>query len=252
MSDRKNIAELLQDEEKEGWFERNIVSNAPAIVGIFSNIVVIVADYRAFDVIYNLTGIAWKALAASLACAVPFILWEIAWQYNHTTDNWRKTSLFMAGLAFLTSIVLGIADYIGLDASASDALLAGVVIMTGVHTVVGFLYYYNDPDVARRRRRAQALARAQDQRDNAEAARQLLEDGRTILQVIEQLKGQFPAEDVEAVLQILNGKKAQLATRKNGKQQQPAQQPPRPSVANQPVRAFASDTEDPTKPPSKQ
>ena len=71
MSDRKNIAELLQDEEKEGWFERNIVSNAPAIVGIFSNIVVIVADYRAFDVIYNLTGIVWKALHPRMEGRLP-------------------------------------------------------------------------------------------------------------------------------------------------------------------------------------
>ena len=76
----------------------------------------------------------------------------------------------------------------------------------------------------------------------------MLEDGRSILQVIEQLKGQFPAEDVEAVLQILNGKKAQLTTRKNGKQQTPNLQP---------ANTFASDTKavqtaDPTKPPSKQ
>lgn len=237
MSDRKSIASLLQDEKKDGWIERNVIDHAPAIIGGFSNIVVIVADYRAYDVIYSLTGVWWKALAASLACAIPFILWEIAWQYNSTTEGWRKWSFAMAGVAFMTSIVLGIADYVGLDASAADWLLAGVVVMTGLHTVIGFLYYYNDPDVARRRAKAQALARAQDQRDNAEAAKQLLEDGRNILQTIEALKGQFDPNDVEAVLAILSGKRVENQASKSKNNQQ-GQRPP-----VQPARAFASDAE---------
>ena len=146
--------------------------------------------------IYSLTGIWWKALAASLACAVPFILWEIGWQYNHTTENWRMTSLGMAGVAFATSIFLGVADYIGLTSPAwADFLLGSVVVLTGLHTVVGFLYYYNDPDVARRRMKAQALARAEAQRVNADMARGLLEDGRDILKTIDALKGEFSPDD---------------------------------------------------------
>ena len=198
---------MLTDEQKDGWFETNIVANAPLIIGLFSNLVVIFADYRAYDVIYSLTGVWWKALAASLACAVPFILWEIGWQYNHTTENWRMTSLGMAGVAFATSIFLGVADYIGLTSPAwADFLLGSVVVLTGLHTVVGFLYYYNDPDVARRRMKAQALARAEAQRVNADMARGLLEDGRDILKTIDALKGEFSPDDVEAVLAILNGK----------------------------------------------
>ena len=238
MSDRKSIASLLTDEQKEGWFETNIVANAPLIIGLFSNLVVIFADYRAYDVVYSLTGVWWKALAASLACAVPFILWEIGWQYNHTTENWRMTSLGMAGVAFATSIFLGVADYIGLTSPAwADFLLGSVVVLTGLHTVVGFLYYYNDPDVARRRMKAQALARAEAQRVNADMARGLLEDGRNILKTIDALKGEFSPDDVEAVLAILNGKR--------GKQQpKPRQQ------QTQPARSFASETENPTKQPS--
>ena len=135
MSDRKSIASLLTDEQKEGWFETNIVANAPLIIGLFSNLVIIFADYRAYDVIYSLTGVWWKALAASLACAVPFILWEIGWQYNHTTENWRMTSLGMAGVAFATSIFLGVADYIGLTSPAwADFLLGSVVVTTTIVT----------------------------------------------------------------------------------------------------------------------
>lgn len=242
MADKKSIASLLQDEQQDGWFDRNIIANSPAIIGVFANFVVIFADYRVYDVIYRMTGIWWRALSASLACAVPFMLWELAWQYNHTTEGWRKASLLMAGLAFVTSIVLGVADYVGFDVAYADVLLGGVVIMTGVHTVVGFLYYYNDPDVARKRAKSNAIARAEDQRTNAELAKQLLEDGKSILQSIEELNGKYNPEDVEAVLAILNGKKVrkQEGQKQHGKPQ-----------SQQPQRQFADDTkENPTTPPS--
>jgi len=205
MSEKK-ISDLLQA-DKPNWFQDNVISNAPSIIGGFANLVVIFADYRAYDVIYNLTGSWWKALSASLACAIPFILWEIGWQYNHTTDTWRTWSLYMAGLAFFTSLFLGVADYLNFTGEWTGLLLGGVVILTGVHTVVGFLYYYNDPDVARRRHKSQALGTMLDQETNAQVARQLLESGRGLLGVISELEKTFDPEDVEAVMNILQGKK---------------------------------------------
>ena len=212
--DKKGIAALLQD-EKEGWFERAIVSNAPLIIVIFANLVVIFADYRVYDVMYTITGSWWKSLSASLACAVPFFLWEISWQYNHTTDGWRTTSLFMAGVAFLTSIVLGVADFVGMTSPEwATLLLGGVVVLTGAHTVVAFLYYYNDPDVARRRRKSQALAKMQDQDLNTQVAQSLLESGRELLNVITQLEKDYDPEDVAQVMAILQGNKKPTTTKK--------------------------------------
>ena len=206
MSD-KGIASLLQT-EKQGFFERNIVSNAPVIIVVFANAVVLFADYRVYDVMYAITGSWWKALSASLACAVPFFLWEISWQYNHTTDGWRTTSLVMAGLAFTTSIILGVADFVGMTSGEwQTILLGGVVVLTGVHTVVAFLYYYNDPDVARRRRKAQALATMEDQEMNTEVAKALLENGNAILKVVKELEKDYDPEDVEKVMAILRGEK---------------------------------------------
>jgi len=205
MSDNK-IAGLLK-KKKNNWFQVNIVSNAPSLIAVFANFVVLFADYRVYDVMYQMTGSWWKALSASLACAVPFILWEIGWQYNHTTENWRLASLLMAGLAFVTSIVLGVADYVGFTAQYADILLGGVVVLTGVHTVVGLLYYYNDPDVARVRREAQALATMRDQELNAQLAEQLLADGDSLLATIKKLEGKYDPDDVADVLAILNGER---------------------------------------------
>jgi hypothetical protein len=236
--EKKKVSDLLQ-EQRPGYFDEYIVGNAPTIMGVFANLVVIFADYRAYDVIYSITGSWWKALAASLACAVPFILWEIAWQYNHTTETWRKWSLAMAGLAFGTSIILGVADYLQFTAGYwADLLLAGVVVLTGIHTVVGFLYYYNDPDVARRRRKAQALAQMQDQELNAEIAKSLLTRGDELIQIIEELGSRHDPEEVEKVMNILQGKKARRDDTVK-----------RQVTTLRPVRTFGAESENPTKPP---
>jgi hypothetical protein len=224
----KKITDLL-NESKGNWFEENIVGHAPLIMAIFANFVVVVADVRVYDVMFQITGSWWKALSSSLACAIPFVIWEIAWQYNHTSDNWRTTSLAMAGLAFGTSIVLGVADFLNFtDAYWSNILLGGVVILTGVHTVVGFLYYYNDPDVARKRRKAQALGKMMDNELNAEVAGTLLEQGSALLDIVAKLEHQYSPEEVEGILNILQGK------------QQAA-----PKAKSQLVRAYASDTKSP-------
>lgn len=207
MADKK-ISDLL-NKNKGNWFEDNVVANAPLIMAIFANFVVIVADVRVYEVVYRLTGSWWKALSSSLACAIPFIIWEIAWQYNHTTEGWRKWSLAMAGLAFVTSIFLGVADFLNFQGEYwTNILLGGVVITTGIHTVFGFLYYYNDPDVARRRRKAQALGEMQDNELNAKVAETLLQQGKGILNTIRELERNYTPEEVEDMLQILKGKKS--------------------------------------------
>ena len=204
----KKISDLLQEEKEVGWFQENIVANAPAIIAVFANFVVIFADYRVYDVIYQLTGSWWKALASSLACAVPFLLWEIGWQYNATTEGWRRVSLVMAGIAFLTSIVLGIADYIGMTSMAwANLLLGSVVVLTGLHTVVGLLYYYNDPDVARKRRKNHALGAMLDAQLNAQVTEQLLQEGEGLLQFTQRLGQKYDPEEVETIMNILRGKR---------------------------------------------
>ncbi len=201
---KKTISGLF--EQDDSWFQSHIVSNAPTIIGVFANLVVIFADYRAYDVVYQITGVWWKALSASLACAVPFLLWEIGWQYNHTTDGWRTASIVMAGIAFATSLFLGVADYLQFTDGWSDMLLGGVVLLTGVHTVMGFLYYYNDPDVARKRYRAQADGDMEAQRINAQMAKQLLESGGTLLDEIAELETKYGEEEVQKIIDILRGK----------------------------------------------
>lgn len=229
---KKSVAGLLESKHEDSFWQKWVVNNAPFIMAVFANFVVIVSDIRVYDVIYTLTQSWWKALGSSLACAVPFMIWEIAWSYNHTTDSWRTVSLLMAGFAFATSIVLGVADYIGVSGVYTSYLLGGVVVATGIHTVIGFLYYYNDPDVARARRKAQALGKMQDQELNAQVAKNLLESGRGVLNVIGQLERDFDPDDVARVLAILTAEKS-------GKPSQSRQFKPANNTANN----YAADTQ---------
>jgi hypothetical protein len=227
MSEKK-IADLLQG-DNNNWWNNKIVANAPLIMLIFANLFIIAADIRAYDVLFRLTASWWKAAMAVIGgCALPFVIWEISWQYNHTTEAWRTVSLIMAGIAFATSLFLGIADYLGFQGEWSVVLLAGIIIVSGIHVVIGLLYYYNDPDVARRRHKAQALGTMQDQQLNAQVAEHLLEHGRGLLGLIERLEKEFDPEDVKAVLRILDGKKKNEPTR-----ERPAK----------PQRQFANSTE---------
>jgi len=217
----KKVSDLLQESKGESWFDNNVVNNIPVIMAFFANFIVIVADYRAYDVVYQLSGSWWKALSASLACAVPFVLWEIGWQYNSTTDGWRRVSLGMAGLAFVTSIFLGVADYLGFSGAWADVLLGGVVILTGLHTVVFLLDFYNDPDVAMRRHQKQAQASMVNQEINTKLAEQLLASGSNLLATINELEKKYDPEDVEAVLNIIQGKKKSKPS-EHRSQQRPA------------------------------
>jgi len=234
---QKKVSDLLQSQNEEGWFERNVVSNAPLIMAVFANLMVIIADVRAFDVVYGLTLSWWKALSASAACAIPFLIWEIAWQYNSTTENWRKVSLVMAGIAFATSIFLGVADFLGFQGTWADFLLGSVVILTGLHTVVGMLYFYNDPDVARRRHKKQAMSKMLDQELNAQVATQLLESGNDLLSVISSLESKYGVDEVENIIRILRGDKQAKPTERVQKRQPPQQ------FTARPAGAFPQDTE---------
>ena len=236
----KKISDLLQSDGNN--FSDRIVAQAPLIMVIFANIVIIIADVRAYDVLYTLTGSWWKsAMAVVGGCAAPFVIWELSWSYNHTTESWRTISLLMAGFAFATSLFLGIADYTGWQGAWTGWLLAGVVLATGLHAVIGLLYYYNDPDVARRRHKAQALGKMQDQQLNAQVASHLLENGRGLLNIISTLEKQYDPDDVTAVLRILEGKGGKAG-------------PTQKQSILQPARSFAAETKqekDFTNPPRK-
>jgi hypothetical protein len=230
-----NIRGFLGNEKKSnGWFEDNVVANAPLIMGVFANLLVVAMSVRAFDVVFRLTGVWWKALFAALSSEIAFLLWEIGWRYNKTTDFWRKVSLIMAGVAFFTSLFLGVADYLNFTGFWANVLLVGVVGVMGVHTIVFLLYYYNDPDVLARRRKSQLDGKMQALRNASNQAKTVLGEGKELLEAIQALKRAYPPEDVRFVLKYLTGNDPEGfdedSSKQPQKQQLPAIQPPAQNI----------------------
>jgi hypothetical protein len=209
--------------KKEGNFvQKYVISYMPVIMLVFANVGIILADIRAYDVLLRFTGVPWQALFAVLfSCAFPFILWELGWQYNKTTDNWRVFSLVMAFMAFATSVFFGVADYLGAsfvirggngEDITSDALLILAVILTGVHTIGAILYAYNDPDAkAKRLLRANEAAMAQFA-SNAKMAQTLLEKAKTVGGDLDSLKNLYGENEVQTVMAALSGEKTSNPT----------------------------------------
>lgn len=207
----KNLTEIFTEEEnEEGFFEKHVISNMPMVLLVFANIGIIAADYRGYDVLLALTGEPWKALLVVLfSCALPFVLWEFAWQYKYATEQWRKIALAMAFVAFATSIVYGVADYVLVNGkTVSSALLTGGgVVLTGIHTVFALLFFYNDPQVAMKRLQTQQIAKIANANKAAKLANSLLENARTVAANKDVLNNLYGEAEVEKLLAILNGKK---------------------------------------------
>lgn len=205
-----NDLSIFSEQEEEGWVEKYIISNMPTFLLVFANIGVIVSDYRAIDVLTMTLNSPWKAwLAVIFSCAIPFLMWEMAWQYKHTTDKWRGASLAMAGVSFATSVFYGVADYVNLsDVYAnSDLLAVSAVILTGVHIVMALLYFYNDPQRAMKRRTAQMIARADNANSAALLANSLLANAQIVAQNRQVLEDTFGKKEADEILALLAGKK---------------------------------------------
>lgn len=202
---------LFDDEtDDENFVERYIISNMPIILLVFANLGIIAADYRAYDVLLTLLGKPWKAaLAVAFSCAIPFVLWEMAWQYKYATTNWRRVSLGMAFLAFATSIVYGIADFVLVDGQTVNPVLltSGAVVLTGVHILFGILFFYNDPRIAMKRLQTQQIAKVQNANDAAILANALLANAQTVGKNLQTLYDLYGKEQADILISQLQGKK---------------------------------------------
>ena len=208
----KSVLDMLNEKE-ENLIEKYVISNMPIILMIFANLGIIVADYRAYDVLNILTGSSWKALMAVVfSCAVPFVLWELAWQYKFATDGWRTVALCMAFLSFGTSIIYGLADYVGAYDSngvnmMATVLIGGAVVLTGIHIVFALLYFYNDPNVAMKRLQTQALGKMATANTNAVLANTILAQAKDVNAAQRVLVDIYGEQEANNAMALLTGKK---------------------------------------------
>ena len=217
MNDKSMLDQAEEELEKKG----SISDFAPVIVLVFANLAVLFGEVRVYDVIYKLSGEWWKALGSTLSTGIPFILWEIAWQYRAASDLQRVLAIVGAALAFLTAVILGIADFLqgsiytqSLEDVTTTFLLISVVVALAIHTVIALAFFYKDPKIERERKQRQLEEWYDEQAQKLELAHALAIK-RKALAATEQKYRQSDGKHFDKAQQNITGKKSANAPKES-------------------------------------
>jgi len=147
---------------------------AVAIAIIFIDVVVLAAEYRVWDVGYQMTGDPFKAVGFVLVSAVPFYLGQIFWLYPTANSIQKVISVVMVAASLYTSWVFGTAD---LSRSYDvSAIVSMVTNLTAGYIVTTLAYVLFDDGIKANRMKKQAQGAAARERDYQKITREVLRE----------------------------------------------------------------------------
>jgi len=147
---------------------------AVAIAIIFIDVVVLAAEYRVWDVGYQMTSDPFKAVGFVLVSAVPFYLGQIFWLYPTANTTQKAISVVMVAASLYTSWVFGTAD---LSRSYDvSAIVTMVTNLTAGYIVVTLAYVLFDDGIKANRMKKQAQGAAARERDYQKITREVLRE----------------------------------------------------------------------------
>lgn len=179
-----------------------VAGSAPLVIAIFVEILVMVAEFRVWDLGVNITGGNFvKALGFVLISAVPFYLGQLAWLYPRA-NGWQKfIGLAMVAGGLITSMIFGRVDLmIGIDIlvmSEVDVVSASTT-MLAVYVAAGLFYLWMDDGVTQMRVRIIAKYKAQAEAEKLKNMRIVLSEYRKTHALRREIEGEFGADTVEA------------------------------------------------------
>ena len=147
---------------------------AVAIAIIFIDVVVLAAEYRVWDVGYQMTNDPFKAVGFVLVSAVPFYLGQIFWLYPTANTTQKVISVVMVAASLYTSWVFGTAD---LSRSYDvSAIVTMVTNLTAGYIVTTLAYVLFDDGIKANRMKKQAQGAAARERDYQKITREVLRE----------------------------------------------------------------------------
>lgn len=214
-------------------------SNAVAIAVLFVDLVVAAAEYRVWDVGYQMTGDPLKAIGFVLVSAVPFYLGQIFWLYPVANFLQKTIAVGLVVAALYTSWVFGTAD---LSQSYDVSMIAQMVTnLTALYIISALGYILMDDGIKANRLKKQAQGKAKQEEEYQQITRSVLRSLAETQKIQKETEREFndPAL-VQAQLDRIRGKKDN-----SQKQPQPYKAPVQaPMVVN------ASEVEAPSLPNS--
>lgn len=201
-------------------------NSAIAIAVIFVDLVVGVAEYRVWDVGYQITDDPFKAFGFVLISAIPFYLGQIFWLYPVANFLQKSIAIGMITSSLYTSWIFGTADLT--QNWDIPALVSTVTDMTAVYIVSVLIYIIFDDGIKAHRLKKQAQGKAAQEAQYQQITREILRE----LAKTQQLQRETEKEFGDAAL--VQAQVDRLRGTKEKKQSAP--------VYQQPMTANASDT----------
>lgn len=188
-------------------------NNAIAIAVLFVDAVVLVAEYRVWDVGIRITnGDPYKALGFVLVSAVPFYLGQLFWLYPRAVNGQKVIAVGLVAGGLYTSAMFGLAD---LSQTYDIAIIVATVVRLTVIYVVAVLFYILiDPGIKAHRAMTQARAAAGLEREYQQLTREMLSEWQTTKALERETVAMFDGDEdaVIAHLETLRGKKNKGST----------------------------------------
>ena len=149
-------------------------SSAVAIAIIFIDVVVLISEYRVWDVGYQMTDDPYKAIGFVVVSAVPFYLGQIFWLYPTANTIQKVISVVMVASSLYTSWVFGTAD---LSRSYDVKAIVGMVTnLTAGYIVVTLAYVLFDDGIKANRLKKQAQGKAAREKEYQKITREVLRE----------------------------------------------------------------------------
>ena len=128
--------------------------SAVAIAFVLVDLLVLVAEYRVWDVGMKITGDPYKAIGFVLVSALPFYVAQILWIYPRAHSGQLAIALVMGGSALFTSARFGLAD-LSLQYDV-ESLIQMVIYLTVFYIILLLVYILTDKTIRANRKKVKA------------------------------------------------------------------------------------------------
>ena len=181
-------------------------NSAIAIAVIFVDLVVGFAEYRVWDVGYQMTDYPYKAFGFVLVSAVPFYLGQIFWLYPVANFMQKTIATGMVASSLYTSWVFGTAD---LSISYDQVAIVGIVTnMTAAYIVSVLGYILLDDGIKANRLKKQTQGAVRQEKEYQLITRDVLRDLAETQRLQKEIEVEFGDADlVQAQLNRIRGTK---------------------------------------------
>ena len=214
-------------------------SSAVAIAIVFIDVVVLISEYRVWDVGNQMTGDPFKAIGFVAVSAVPFYLGQIFWLYPTANTIQKIISVAMVAASLYTSWVFGTAD---LSRSYDVKAIVGMVTnLTAGYIVITLAYVLFDDGIKANRLKKETQGKAAREKEYQKITREVLRELAETQRLQRETEKEFGDSNlVQSQLDRLRGTKQKPVT--------PAYQAPMQSYASE-VEAPKASAGNDQKPP---